>query len=233
MIKTKIRDLKLDARILMEGKYSFLALVTLMMAFFDLGLNYLLEYAFPTADSLFSTILYLVCTVLCNVVYYLLFAGMIRLFLNLCRHRPFLIKDLFSVFSDHPEPVALYSVLQFILQTAFSYSFGWCISSFSNNSPKDRILPFIALILSAVVVVWIQLSLSLVLFLYCDSPWKSVVQLIRESWSLMQGNKGRMFYLYLSFIGMLLLSVISLGIGLLFVRPYLYTVQALFYLDLM
>ena len=72
MIKTKIRDLKLGARILMEGKYRFLALVTLLMGFFDLGLNYLLEYAFPTADSLFSTILYLVCTVLCNVVYYLL-----------------------------------------------------------------------------------------------------------------------------------------------------------------
>ena len=49
----------------------------------------------------------------------------------------------------------------------------------------------------------------------------------------MKGHKGRLFYIGLSFIPLKLLAILSLGIGFLWVYPYQYMTQTLFFLDLM
>ena len=48
----------------------------------------------------------------------------------------------------------------------------------------------------------------------------------------MAGNRGRYFYLQVSFAGLSLLSVLSCGIGFLWVLPYMQTANALFYRNL-
>ncbi len=55
---------------------------------------------------------------------------------------------------------------------------------------------------------------------------------MRESQELMRGNKGRYFYLIISFFGLLLLSVFTCYIGLLWLAPYMEMTQLLFYRDL-
>ena len=47
----------------------------------------------------------------------------------------------------------------------------------------------------------------------------------------MSGNKGRLFYIQLSFFGLALLAVLSCGIGLLWLMPYMLTTEVFFYLD--
>lgn len=230
MKKVTSRELKYQARVLLNGNYSKMAGITLLMGIFDLGLNYLLSYAFPSTDGGLNQLLYLACAILCNMVYYILLAGLMRIYLHLCRGEKIVLSELFAVFSDRPEQVAVYSVVQFILQSISSYVFDRCLSELWNAG--ITLLPILSLAILAVVVIWLQLCLTLVLFLYCDAPWKSALQLMKESWKMMRGNKGRMLYLFLSFLGVLLLCVLSLGIGLLFVRPYLYVTQSLFYLNL-
>ena len=46
------------------------------------------------------------------------------------------------------------------------------------------------------------------------------------------GYKMKLFLLDLSFIGWMILSVLTLGIGLLFLQPYMSTARAAFYEDL-
>ena len=116
MRKATSRELKYQARVLLNGKYSKMAFITLLMCVFDLGLNYVLSYAFPSTEGGFNGILYIACTLLCNMVYYILLAGLMRIYLHLCRGEQIQVSDLFSVFSDRPEQVAIYSVVQFILQ---------------------------------------------------------------------------------------------------------------------
>ena len=230
MRKATSRELKYQARVLLNGKYSKMAFITLLMCVFDLGLNYVLSYAFPSTEGGFNGILYIACTLLCNMVYYILLAGLMRIYLHLCRGEQIQVSDLFSVFSDRPEQVAIYSVVQFILQNIASYVSGRCLSQLWRAGFAP--LPVLALAILSIVVIYLQLCLILVLFLYCDAPWKSAPQLMKESWKMMRGNKSRMFCLILSFLGVMLLAVLSLGIGLLFVRPYLYVTQGLFYLNL-
>lgn len=48
----------------------------------------------------------------------------------------------------------------------------------------------------------------------------------------MDGYKMKLFLLDLSFIGWMILSILTLGIGLLFLQPYMNTARAAFYEDL-
>ncbi|MBE7031509.1 MAG: DUF975 family protein [Ruminococcaceae bacterium] len=52
------------------------------------------------------------------------------------------------------------------------------------------------------------------------------------SMKLMEGNKGRLFCLHLSFIGWFILSAFTFGILLLWVVPYMETAQAAFYREI-
>jgi len=47
----------------------------------------------------------------------------------------------------------------------------------------------------------------------------------------MKGKKGKLFLLDLSFIGWFLLCILTLGIGLLWLYPYILTSRAAFYED--
>jgi uncharacterized membrane protein len=65
-----------------------------------------------------------------------------------------------------------------------------------------------------------------------DQPELSAVDCIDRSMSMMNGYKWKLFLLDLSFIGWYLLSCLSLGIGLLWLTPYIYCSRAKFYEEL-
>ena len=49
---------------------------------------------------------------------------------------------------------------------------------------------------------------------------------------MMKGSKGRLFYIDLTFVPLMLLCVLTCGIGLLWLMPYMQATKANFYLDL-
>ena len=65
-----------------------------------------------------------------------------------------------------------------------------------------------------------------------DQPELSAVDCIDRSMSMMNGYKWKLFLLDLSFIGWYLLSILTLGIGLLWLTPYIYCSRAKFYEEL-
>ena len=75
------------------------------------------------------------------------------------------------------------------------------------------------------------LAYSLTPFIVKDNPQLSPNQAINLSMKMMKGHKFDLFYLYLSFLGWILLSMLTLGVGLLWVIPYLETTMAAFYQD--
>lgn len=75
-------------------------------------------------------------------------------------------------------------------------------------------------------------SYSMTSFLLADNKEMSGQEAIEESKRIMSGNKKRLFFLDLSFIGWILLSLLTLGIGFLFLAPYVYSARTAFYLDL-
>ena len=91
-----------------------------------------------------------------------------------------------------------------------------------------------SLLLFAAVIgtVLIRLDFALVTPLYIDNPQTSALDLLRESRSLMHGNRLRYFVLELSFIPIMLLAVVACFVGLLWVIPYAQMTLLEFYREL-
>lgn len=69
-------------------------------------------------------------------------------------------------------------------------------------------------------------------YLMTQNPTMGVMESIRASKGLMAGHKWRLFCLDLSFLGWIILSAFTLGIGLLWVIPYMNAARASFFLNL-
>ncbi|MHB1420149.1 MAG: DUF975 family protein [Bacillota bacterium] len=76
------------------------------------------------------------------------------------------------------------------------------------------------------------LSYSMSFYILNDNPELKAMEAINKSKEMMNGQKGKLFMLSLRFIGWLLLSILTLGIGFLWLVPYYQTAKANFYEDL-
>ncbi len=72
-------------------------------------------------------------------------------------------------------------------------------------------------------------SYALAPYILYENPGMKPNEAIRRSKEMMKGRKWQLFCLLISFIGWALLSVLTFGIGMLFLRPYMETAGAAFY----
>ena len=73
---------------------------------------------------------------------------------------------------------------------------------------------------------------SMTFYILAENPELSASEAINRSKELMDGNKWRFFCLGASFIGWIILTLFTLGIGNLFLNPYMQAAHAAFYRDI-
>ncbi len=74
-------------------------------------------------------------------------------------------------------------------------------------------------------------SYALTPYILRDNPQLSPQEAITLSSRMMDGHKLRLFKLYISFLGWFLLSILTCGIGFLWLFPYMKSSEVAFYLD--
>lgn len=72
---------------------------------------------------------------------------------------------------------------------------------------------------------------SMAPYIMADNPDISIRDAVRQSKQMMHGNKWRLFCLHFSFAGWILLGILTLGIGYVFLAPYINAASAAFYLE--
>lgn len=91
-------------------------------------------------------------------------------------------------------------------------------------------LGFVFLIIPGLIVSY---GMELVPYILADNPGMGIMDVIKASWNMMKGHKWELFVLDLSFLGWILLDIITLGIaGLFYVNPYMFSTHAAFYEEL-
>lgn len=70
---------------------------------------------------------------------------------------------------------------------------------------------------------------SMTFYIMTENPTISGVDALKASWNLMKGHKWQYFCFMLSFIGWMLLSILTCGIGCFFLAPYMITAQLHYY----
>lgn len=76
------------------------------------------------------------------------------------------------------------------------------------------------------------LSYSQAFYIMNDNPQIEALDALKQSKEMMKGYKGKLFMMWLSFLGWALLCILTLGIGFLWLNPYIQLSLANFYGDL-
>ncbi len=91
------------------------------------------------------------------------------------------------------------------------------------------IFPVFILPLPIYGLVRFTLKYSMLFFVLSDNPDYNMWQALSESAMLMKGYKWKYFKLQLSFIGWVFVSFITFGVGALWLNPYIYATNTVFY----
>ena len=80
--------------------------------------------------------------------------------------------------------------------------------------------------------IYLILTYGLFYFVLADNPGLSMGEALRESRKLMSGNRWRITLLAFSFLGLAFVSYLTMGMGSLWLWPYICCSFCCFYLDL-
>ena len=76
------------------------------------------------------------------------------------------------------------------------------------------------------------IGLCMAPYILKDDPQISAMDSLMKSWQITQGHKMKLFWLGLSFIGWIILSLMTLGIGFFLLAPYMEATFAHYYEDI-
>jgi len=129
--------------------------------------------------------------------------GIYTIFLKIFRREDFKIEEMFNGFKDFGRSLGTY-----LLMTL--YILLWSI----------------LLIVPGIIA---AISYSMTFFILAENPNIKAADALRLSKQMMYGHKTQYFMLMLSFIGWFLLSILTFGIGLLFLYSYITMASTIFY----
>ncbi|MDO6737946.1 DUF975 family protein [Wenyingzhuangia sp. 2_MG-2023] len=134
------------------------------------------------------------------------YLGICLFALNISRGKEFKIEQIFKGFNYFVNALLAYLLV-------FVYVFLWSL----------------LLIVPGIIK---GLSFSMVFFILADDPELNYSEALKQSEEMMDGHKWKFFKLNLRFLGWAILCLLTLGIGFLWLIPYMYVTYAKFYDDL-
>ena len=230
------REIKRIARAQLGGQYRLPVLAELVVALLPALVLLPFSYLLSNTASLLQNIIYDLAYFIVLILSAVLGAGRMYLQLNLARRKAFSFSDLFRCFKVRPDTY----ILAFLLYVVFALPFlvvsiGFGILSVTVPAFQAAPWPLIGTLIRVVlflVTVAVLLRYAMVFPLLLDDPDQKVRLAFQESRRLMDGNCKRLLLLFLSFLGYAFLGLLSLGVGFLWINPYLVQSLIVFYQDL-
>lgn len=239
-------ELKNLAKDKLQGKYGAAVLILFLYSlitngatlFISLLSNTTTATAYAMTDSQAAVIAVNVIFEIINlaavIILGILQAGVTLFYLNIACGQPYGTADLFYGFKRDSGKTLALSAATGLCNAVCLYPCQYCLSAYLNSRDVQMLYAaLIAMALGFCVYVPVSLGLSQAFFLMLDYPDCSARETLALSFRVMKGKKGRLFYLQLSFIPMMLLCVLSFGIGFLWLNPYMQMTYTYFFLDIM
>ncbi|MBR0600144.1 DUF975 family protein [Sinanaerobacter chloroacetimidivorans] len=199
IVNESCKTLRALGRESLQNRWGFAALGTLLYMILILVPVLVLDLLFGPEDGSGSGI---------SAIYSLLVTGPMSLGyamfgISLFRKRETSVAEVFYGFEKFGKALGLYIVMSIFI-------FLWTL----------------LLIIPGIIAAY---RYSLCFFILADNPNIGIMDAIRESKRMMRGNKWKMFCLMLSFIGWGILCIFTLGIGTLWLSPYMQVSVVAFY----
>lgn len=151
----------------------------------------------------------------------------------------FIFSTIFSIFVMYPLEVGYYNAYRALLnegddklvQNSFKMGFK---DKWAHNALGMFLMVLFACLWALLFIIpgiIKAFAYALTPYILVDKPELSASKAIDLSIEMMKGHKFDLFWLSLSFLGWILLGILTLGIGLFWVMPYMTTAMAAFYED--
>lgn len=169
-----------------------------------------------------------------NIILGVMQAGITLYFLSIaCNQQPF-TKNLFYGFRNDSKKALVISAAMTVCQAVCLWPGQYMSQNFLSTRDGKWVLPALAAtVIGLCIYIPVSLGIAMSFYLMLDFPQNSGKESLQLCWRLMKGNRKRLFLLELSFLPLMLLCVLSFGIGFLWLEPYMQMTYTYFFLDLM
>lgn len=233
-----IRDLKKSAKQAMKGHTGMLILAMAVYTLLGFVGNRMTELFFPgnaLGDIIVSEIFLFVLTLIFGVFY----SGVRYLYLKVARGQEYSMEDLIYFFRHDPDKAIIVTFVPSVISLLVSLPVNIYFYNYADmgTTPQEQMewamMTLMLMLLVLVVTELLTLPLELIYYLLGDHPEMSGTEVLNQSIRILKGNLGRLLLLKISFIPMMLLSVFTLYLALLWIIPYMEMTTAEFYRELL
>lgn len=164
--------------------------------------------------------------------------GYSYMMLNMSRGREFSLGNLLYMFHNQPDRVLIAAFVMALLNTVSQLPIYFAVYLTDPGSTIEAQMNWMQMImgimiLSVVLNVLITVPLALSFYLLADNPEMGGVESLKQSMRLMKGHIWQYLMLQLSFAPLLIVSLLFMGIPLLWVLPYMEASETAFYRDIL
>ena len=232
-MKREVKELKRIARGNLQGNFAGLIRV---FVFCNLIIS-LVETPFSTITSESflspSNLIYMAAISLITIASVLLTVGQYCLHLSVARTKKIQLTDFIYPIKYDANRLILAEVILFILRMiGMAPAIGAYLMILFYDDLNVYLLALGLCVLSLILTLVIEANFGMTYFALIDGEELTVFQAIKNAVSMMKTHKMRFIYMQFSFIGMYLLVLLTLGIGILWVQPYIMQTTTIFYMDI-
>lgn len=232
-MNTSIRNLKLYARQTLSGRYKvavYAMLAVMGVTFLGDTLTTVLFHGSAPVTLITGEIFSFVIVQIMNVF----LAGLGYLYLNMARGKEYSYGDLISLFKHNPDRVLVASLVLSVIDLLTSIPYYYTVYFVDPGTTLEAQAVWwmdvaARMLISIIVAEALKLPFAAAYFLLADNTELSGLEALKLSVRLMKGHKLKYVGLMLSFIPWLILSMFTLGIGILFLEPYMKMSAVMFY----
>ena len=231
-MKRKVKELKRIARSNLTGKY-----LILMKPYIWINMLVLLvemPFSMMQNDIPFSSqnIIYYIAQVIIGVLSIVLICGQYHMHLSVARTGQADFRDFWVPLKNQPDRYIITNFILFGMNLVCLLPLaGGLWLHYQDASITNTLIALALAFISLVLSTYITLTFNLVFFLMIDDLNLTAMDSLKKIRQMISGYKRRYLYLQLSFLGYSLLNLLTFGIGILWIEPYMTQTITLFYLD--
>ena len=219
-------ELKTKARYLYTGYTGILVQAMMICAVAYLAASYI------SMSASESAVIILLISAITELFCQMLTAGRYGMMLDCGRSGQIKVSDVFVCFQRQPDKLLIVNIVIGAIRILIFYLANSIVRLLALAPVSDVLFIILTVLIYAAALAayfCVSMSFALVYYLFFDHPKWSSMELLRYSREMMYGYKWQLFKIKFSFIGWLALGVLSFGIGLLWIIPYMDLTVTRFY----
>ena len=221
------QTLKQIAREQLLGKYPIVILSYLIMQFITF---FIMNFASSTPLSTGGVFVYYGIYFIVLLLNGIFIAGQHYLYLRIARNEECALGDMWYGFKNTPDKAIAIQFVLAVISIVCGIPFYLFLYRMLQSHHMSLLLPCILTgLFYFAVILYVDLLFSQTFYLLIDRPQAGVKDLFTESMRIMSGHKLQLFVVRLSFIGMYLLVILTFGLGIFWIYPYVSAANANFY----